>query len=117
MDGHEERKRAQQTAIIRNWNDEIRRSGMGGKIVLTRGVASLSVDCLRRLLRAVQRFDAFTPDNDPWGEHDFGQVVLDDEPYFWKIDAYDFNLEFGSPDPADRSVTRRVLTIMTAHEV
>ena len=35
---------------------------------------------------------------------------------FWKIDAYDRTLEFGSDDPADPSVTRRVLTIMLASE-
>jgi len=35
---------------------------------------------------------------------------------FWKIDAYDSELRFGSDDPADPAVTRRVLTIMLASE-
>jgi len=26
-----------------------------------------------------QVFDAFTPDNDPYGEHDFGVVRIEDE--------------------------------------
>jgi hypothetical protein len=36
--------------------------------------------------------------------------------HFWKIDSYDRNTEFGSPDPADPDVTTRVLTIMRADE-
>lgn len=34
------------------------------------------------------------------------------ETVFWRIDAYDRNLRFYSEDPADPTVTRRVLTIM-----
>lgn len=36
--------------------------------------------------------------------------------YYWKIDYYDRNLEFHSPDPADPSATVRVLTIMRVDE-
>lgn len=35
---------------------------------------------------------------------------------FWTIDAHDRELRFGSDDPADPAVTRRVLTIMLAGE-
>jgi Protein of unknown function (DUF3768) len=35
---------------------------------------------------------------------------------FWKIDAFGRDLRFGGEDPADRAVTRRVLTIMLAGE-
>jgi predicted RNase H-like nuclease len=34
----------------------------------------------------------------------------------WKIDYYDHHLEHHSPDPADPSVTTRVLTIMRVEE-
>jgi Protein of unknown function (DUF3768) len=40
-----------------------------------------------------------TPDNDPHGEHDFGNFKLCGRTFYFKIDAYDENLEFGSEDP------------------
>jgi hypothetical protein len=54
--------------------------------------------------------------NDPHGEHDFGSFVLAGRNFFWKIDAYDTEMRFGSPDPADSAKTTRVLTIMLAEE-
>lgn len=107
----------QQTSLIREWNDRLRSTGLGGKIVMTRAVADLPIEAQVRLLHAIRTFDAFTPANDPWGEHDFGQVTVDGKAYFWKIDAYDINLEYGSPDLTDETVTRRVLTITTAHDL
>jgi hypothetical protein len=65
---------------------------------------------------AVQRFDSFDADNDAHDEHDFGAVTLAGERLFWKIDYYDRDLRFGSPDPSDPDVTRRVLTLMLASE-
>jgi hypothetical protein len=37
---------------------------------------------------AVTHFDAFTPDNDPYGEHDFGLVRVNGHVVLFKIDAY-----------------------------
>ena len=34
----------------------------------------------------------------------------------FKIDYYDVNMEYGSADPADPRLTRRVLTIMLASD-
>ena len=35
---------------------------------------------------------------------------------FWKIDYYDRNFEFASPDAANPELTNRVLTVMYANE-
>jgi hypothetical protein len=95
-------------------NDRARQSL--GNYCLTSGVQALPWPQLARLLQLVKSFSAFTPDNDPHAEHDFGEVVLDGDTYFWKIDYYDRTLTCGSPDPADEALTRRLLTLMQADE-
>ncbi|WP_408587470.1 DUF3768 domain-containing protein [Novosphingobium sp.] len=117
MDRHEDASRLQRTRKIQELNDRLRKTGIGGKVVLTRAVAAMGAPELTDLLRRVREFDTFTGGNDPWGEHDFGEVGIEGERYFWKIDAYDLNLEYGSPDPADEAVTCRVITIMTAMDL
>lgn len=102
---------------IRRINDCFRRSMVfGGSVVLTPGVASLETRKLGELLNLVRTFSAFTPDNDPHGEHDFGAIELGAVRYFWKIDYYDLGQRCASPDPANAGVTHRVMTIMRADE-
>jgi hypothetical protein len=101
---------------IRALNDAFRRSLTGGKVMMTAGIAALSVAMQAKVLNEVQTFDAFTADNDPHGEHDFGNFEVDGRKIFWKIDYYDAAMEFGSEDPADSAKTTRVLTIMLASE-
>jgi hypothetical protein len=67
-------------------------------------------------MQRVTTFDDFTPDNDPYGEHDFGSFEADGHKVFFKIDYYDKALAYGSENPADPAVTERVLTIMLASE-
>jgi Protein of unknown function (DUF3768) len=64
----------------------------------------------------VTEFNAFTPDNDPYGEHDFGSFEDGGERIFWKIGYYDQRMEHGSEDPADPDRTYRVLTVMFSSE-
>ncbi len=59
----------------------------------------------------------FTEDNDPYGEHDFGGVELEEQTVYWKIDYYDQSLEGLSPAPANPELTVRVLTIMLCKRV
>jgi Protein of unknown function (DUF3768) len=107
---------AARTARIRELNDAFRTSLEGGKCLFTAGVSDLGVPFSTAALAAVKAFKNFTPDNDPYGEHDFGSCEIGEERLFWKIDYYDLSLEYGSNDPADASQTKRVLTIMLAEE-
>ncbi|KHS45849.1 DUF3768 domain-containing protein [Novosphingobium subterraneum] len=118
MDRHEDASRLQRTRKIQELNDRLRKTGIGGKVVLTRAVAAMGAPELTDLLRRVREFDTFTGGNDPWGEHDFGEVIMDGDRYYWKIDAYDVNNPgFGSPDAADETITMRAITIMTAMDL
>jgi len=107
----------EKTDQVRDLNDQFRRNGSGhGSILLTMGVQALGDAAVCRLLSAIRAFDHFSKDNDPYEEHDFGAVIVDDQRVLWKIDYYDRSLEHASPDPSDRDVTHRALTIMLAEE-
>lgn len=84
--------------------------------MLTAGVSSLPADRLAAVLTAVRDYTDFTPENDPYEEHDFAAVTIDGERYLWKIDYYDLDLRYDSPDPSDPAFTQRVMTIMRAEE-
>jgi len=100
-------------------NDALRRALIGrpdlGRVVLTRAVAALPPSTTYAILQAVRRFSAFTPDNDPWCEHDCARLEVGGEAIIWKIDYYaDHTLTAGSEAPADPARCYRVLTIMLA---
>lgn len=103
---------------VRDLNDTFRTSGPGlaGQWLCTAGVQELGVDFTLLAMRAVCSFDSFTGDNDPYGDHDFGSFHIGGQHLFWKIDYYDPTLCWGSEDPANPNITRRVLTIMLASE-
>ena len=86
---------------IAELNDAFRSSLAGGRVVVTSGVAALCHRTQVDALRAVQAFTAFTPDNDPYGEHDFGFFKAAGHEFFWKIDYYDPSLTRHSDDAAD----------------
>ena len=104
------------TKKVRDLNDAMRKHGIGGQIMLTGGVRSLGNLAVDRIVEAVRKFDNFTYDNDPYGEHDYGSVVVGGNKVLWKIDYYDPDLQYGSPDPSNPDVTKRILTIMLASE-
>ena len=118
---------------IARLNDLARQAmGVACTAVATVGFRSLPASDQSRVRELIETFDAFTEDNDPHGERDFGCVyqlgdgqwtterprVRDDERerVFWKLDYYDRDLRFASEDAANPAITRRVLTIMLSDE-
>jgi Protein of unknown function (DUF3768) len=97
-------------------NDELRRLGRGGRIMITSGIQALGTEGVARVLAAVAAFDAFTSDDDPYGEHDCAILTVDGHRVMFKIDYYDRDLAYHSPDPSDPTVTARVMTVMLASE-
>ena len=82
----------EKTARIRELNDQLRCKGIGGRVVITRGIQALGRTAVREVLTAVARFDDFTEDNDPWGEHDCAVLTVDGRRIIFKIDYYDRDL-------------------------
>lgn len=104
------------TDRIRMLNDRLRRNLIGGTAVMTPGIAALGSEAIQRLVRTIATFDDFCAANDPNGEHDFGAFTFDGVEVFFKIDYFDNDLNCHSPDPADPTVTERVITLMLAEE-
>jgi Protein of unknown function (DUF3768) len=104
------------TARIRALNDELRQNFAQGMAVITPGVAALGPVAVERIVKTIAVFDDFCHANDPHEEHDFGAFDADGYRIFFKIDYFDQSMSMHSPDPADPSVTQRVITIMLAQE-
>ncbi|MEE4378007.1 MAG: DUF3768 domain-containing protein [Candidatus Competibacteraceae bacterium] len=106
---------SQSCSRIAELNDQFRKTGIGGKILVTQGIQASWPD-YTAIIGKVKAFDAFDDSNDPWKEHDFGKIEHEEQSVYWKISYYDKDVHYGSPDPADPSVTTRVMTIMLAEE-
>jgi hypothetical protein len=104
------------TERIRALNDELRQYLLGGLTVITPGVAALGQQAVERIVKTIAVYDDFCHANDPHEEHDLGSFEADGQTIFFKIDYFDKNLTYHSPDPSDARVTERVITIMLADE-
>lgn len=104
------------TERIRQLNDALRTTLIGGRVVMTSGVQALGEKAVAVALAQLRAFDQFIRDNDPYGEHDFGAFEIDGSKFFFKIDYYNRQMDGGSEDPSDPAVTTRVLTLMLASE-
>ena len=105
------------TNTIAALNDLCRRAmGIAGRLIQTPGICALPLGDQSAIRERVELFDAFTPDNDPHQERDFGSFDQAGQTIFWKIDYYAPTLTYGSEDPSDPRQPVRILTIMLAAE-
>lgn len=101
---------------IKTLNDNLRKSFTGGTVLLTQGIKELPNPIIADILIKIQQFNDFNDSNDPYKERDMGQFVHEIVDVIWKIDYYDKNNMYHSPDPSNPEVTNRVLTIMRSDE-
>jgi len=90
--------------------------GVAGRVVQTSGITALPLKDRSAIREKVETIDAFTADNDPHDERDFGAFAHNGERVFCKIDYYDLTMTKGSQDPSDPKQTIRVWTIPLASE-
>jgi hypothetical protein len=93
----------------------LRKDFSAGHAVITSGVAALGAEAVARIVKTIAGYDDFCHANDPREEHDIA-FEADSQVIFFKIDYYDKTLSQHSPDPADPSLTERVITVMLAEE-
>jgi Protein of unknown function (DUF3768) len=106
------------TEQIRTLNDRLRQNlGTGvATAVITIGVAALGHEAVARIVKTIVVYDDFCHENDSYEEHDFGAFEVDGHKIFFKINYYDPTLTYHSDDPADPTITHRMITIMLAEE-
>jgi len=96
------------TKEIAKKNDQLRRTFIGGRVMLTSRVeADPNLD---KIIEAVKNFKDFNADNDPYLERNMGKITISGEDYFFRIDYYDPTYQFYEQDG------NRVLTIMHSDE-
>ena len=94
--------------IISAKNDHFRRTFVGGKVMITSAVeADPNLD---KIIEAVQQFNQFNEDNDPWNEHDCAIFKVGGEDFMFKIDYYDADYKYFQEDG------HRVLTVMKSED-
>lgn len=65
-------------------------------------------------MNAIRKYDNFTPDNDSYMEHDFGNLNWYGDRVFWKIDYY--NAEMNEWEDPTSPSCNRIMTVMLANE-
>lgn len=97
-------------------NDNFRKHLSQGTLVLTQGIRSNTKEDLEAIITKVRTFDNFDENNDPYNEHDFGAFDYKGRKVFWKIDNYDREFLYLSPDVSNPRLTNKVMTVMYAEE-
>ena len=75
---------------IRELNDDLRQSLAYSprEATTTEGILNLGILAMYHIVKAVGNYDDFTKDNDPWEEHDFGQLNVNGQSIIWRIDYF-----------------------------
>ena len=90
-----------------------RDGGLPGQVVFTRAVAARGPLFPLLCLLEIARHETFDPEDDPDGQHDFGEVEVEGQRVWFKVDLYaDEAMEWGSERPDDPARTYRVMTVM-----
>lgn len=97
-------------------NDNFHKHLSQGTLVLTQGIRSNTKEDLEAIITKVRTFDSFDENNDPYNEHDFGAFDYKGRKVFWKIDNYDREFLYLSPDVSNPRLTNKVMTVMYAEE-
>ena len=97
-------------------NDNFRKHLSQGTLVLTQGIRSNTSEDIKEIITKVRTFDTFDENNDPYGERDFGAFDYKGKRIFWKIDYYDQEFLYLSPDVSNPRLTNKVMTVMYAEE-
>src|ERR1700716_3303159 len=95
---------SEKTARIRELNDQLRRTAVGGRVVITPGIHALGTAAVCQVLASVANFENFREDNDPWGERDCAILTVNGRRVLFKIDYYDLQLQCHSADASDPAV-------------
>lgn len=111
-------------SVLAEQNDRFRKSVLGqavtidppGRAVLSANVAALSHADRAAIIERIINAPQFGEEIDPCGTREMGKVEVNGNPIWFKIDYYDIDYSFGSPDPTDSTKTRRVLTILFPDE-
>lgn len=104
------------TTEIAFQNDNFRKHLSQGTLVLTQGIRSNAPEDIKEIITKVRTFDTFDENNDPYNEHDFGAFDFKGKKIFWKIDNYDREFLYLSPDVSNPRLTNKVMTVMYAEE-
>lgn len=101
---------------IARLNDDFRHHLSNGTLVLTSGIRCNIKEDIAEIIACVRNFNDFDENNDPYGERDFGAFDFKGKKIFWKIDYYDREFLYLSPDVSSPRLTNRVMTVMYAEE-
>jgi hypothetical protein len=94
-------------------NDELRTTFKGGRVQMTRCVYDLDERLRGRALSVMARYNKF----DTESEHDSGVFIFAGYAFEWRIEYRAKDGTGVSPDPADPSMTFRVLTLYALDDV